>query len=79
MAARDQTQKGLRALRQAILHAPLPARDSLQRTLDEATAVWKRMSRPAAGDADLLAASSEAVDEARRQLRAFRPSGVVAK
>ena len=79
LAARDQAQKGLRDLRLAIPLAPEAARDSLLRAQEEATTVWRRINRPAEGDADLLAGASGVIEGARQQWRAFRPPDVVAE
>ena len=79
LAARDQAQKGLRDLKLALPLAPEPALQSLQRAREDATTVWKRINRPAEGDADILAAASDAVEAARQQQRAFRSPDLVAQ
>lgn len=79
LAAKDQAQKGLRDLKLALPLAPEPALPSLAKAQEDATAVWKRMNRPAQGDAEILSAASDAVEAARQQQRAFRAPDLVAQ
>jgi hypothetical protein len=79
LAARDQAQKGLRDLKLALPLAPEPALQSLVKAQEDATAVWKRINRPAEGDSEILSAASDAVEAVRQQQRAFRAPDLVAQ
>lgn len=68
LAARDQSQKGLRDLRAAIEVAPEAAKPALAGAQTDATEVWRRINHAEPGDADRFAAASEAIETVRQQL-----------
>jgi hypothetical protein len=69
LAARDQTQRGLKELSEAIEAAPEADREALKASQEEARTVWRRMSRAEKEDPDRLAAASERLETLRRGLR----------
>jgi hypothetical protein len=77
IAARDQARQAARDLRLACDLAPPSERAALETLRDEATALWRRMNRPQAEDADRLAGVAAAVAAARERLGAgTAPAGV---
>jgi hypothetical protein len=74
LAARDQTQRGLRELAGAIESAPAADRDALTTAQEETRTVWRRMSRAEKEDPDRLAAASDRVETLRRALRSQEPA-----
>ena len=79
LAARDQTQKALRELRQARDLAPERSQEALQTAQEEATAVWRRINKPAAGDAQALAAAGERIEAVRQATQPLPPGAAVSK
>ena len=69
LAAKDQTQKGLRELAEAIVAAPEADRAALAQAQEEARAVWRRLNRPEKDDPDRLASASERIETLRRAQR----------
>ena len=69
LAARDQTQKGLKELAEAIPIAPEADKEPLTKSQEEARAVWRRLNRAGKDDPDLLAAASERIETLRRAQR----------
>jgi len=69
LAARDQTQRGLRELSAALLIAPEADKEALTSALEDARTVWRRMSRPEKDDPGRLAAASDRVETLRHALR----------
>jgi hypothetical protein len=65
LAARDQTQRGLREVAGAIPIAPEADRETLTRAQEDARIVWRRLSRAEKDDADRLAAASDLVETLR--------------
>jgi hypothetical protein len=69
LAARDQTQRGLRELSAALLIAPEADKEALTSAQEDARTVWRRMNRPEKDDPGKLAAASDRVETLRRALR----------
>ncbi|HZN02816.1 MAG TPA: hypothetical protein VFD06_04445 [Candidatus Polarisedimenticolia bacterium] len=69
LAARDQTQRGLKELAEAIPIAPEADREPLTRAQEEARTVWRRLNRAEKDDPDRLAAASEQIETLRRAQR----------
>ena len=69
LAARDQTQRGLKELAAAIPIAPAADKEPLTQAQEEARTVWRRVSKPEKDDPDLLAAASERIETLRRAQR----------
>jgi hypothetical protein len=70
LAAQDQARRGLREVRLAADLADAADRPPLEGVHEEAAAVWRRMTRPRDGDAELLAAALARLDELRLRLAA---------
>jgi hypothetical protein len=69
LAARDQTQRGLRELAGAIPIAPEADREALTRAQEDARTIWRRLSRAEKDDADRLAEASDRIETLRRAQR----------
>jgi hypothetical protein len=69
LAARDQAQRGLRDLQEALERAPDADRPVLTEAQEEARTVWRRMSRAEREDPERLAAASQRVEEIRLKQR----------
>ena len=69
LAARDQTQRGLRELSAALESGPEKDKETLSTAQEEARTVWRRMSKPEKEDPDRLALASDRVETLRRALR----------
>ena len=69
LAARDQAQRGLRDLDDALERAPDGDRKILTEVQEEARGVWRRMSRAEKDDPDRLAAASQRIEEIRLRQR----------
>jgi hypothetical protein len=69
LAARDQAQRGLRDLEEALQRAPEADRPGLTEAQEAARTVWRRMSRAEQQDPDRLAAASQRVEEIRLKQR----------
>ncbi|HET8945596.1 MAG TPA: hypothetical protein VFQ07_01325, partial [Candidatus Polarisedimenticolia bacterium] len=69
LAARDQTQRGLRELSAALENAPETDKETLTTAQEEARTVWRRMSKPEKEDPDRLALAGDRVETLRRTLR----------
>lgn len=69
LAARDQAQRGLKELAEALPIAPEADKESLTGAQEEARTVWRRLSRPQKDDPDRLAAAGERIETLRRAQR----------
>jgi hypothetical protein len=69
LAARDQAQRGLRDLQEALERAPDADRPVLTEAQEEARTVWRRMSRAEREDPERLSAASQRVEEIRLKQR----------
>jgi len=69
LAARDQTQRGLRELSAALESAPEQDKEALTTAQEEARTVWRRMNKAEKEDPDRLALASDRVETLRRTLR----------
>jgi hypothetical protein len=69
LAARDQVQRGLRELSDALESAPEADKETLTTAQEEARTVWRRMSKAEKDDPERLALASDRVETLRRALR----------
>jgi hypothetical protein len=69
LAARDQAQRGLHDLDEALERAPDADRQALTAAQEEARTVWRRMSHAEKDDPDRLAAASQRIEDLRLRER----------
>jgi hypothetical protein len=69
LTAKEQTQNGLRALNRALERAPQTHVQGLDTARSEADVVWRRLSKPEAGDPDRLDGAAAQVETIRQELR----------